>query len=503
MGWRRLRLGVVAAGCAVLLGGCVKWESVLVSQNAAGTDSGNDTSLGPSFSPDGSKVVFMSVASDLVATDTNGARDIFVRDLTAGTTTLVSVNAAGSDSASSWSADPVFSPDGSKIAFTSAGSDLGPTDLNGATDVYIRDLATGTTTLVSKTVGGDSANGASSRPVFSGDGNRIAFYSAASDLGPVDSNEEVDAYIADLRDSQATLVSANNTGTDSGNGPSGGGAYFDPRVTFSPDSTRIAFTSAASDLVATDTNGANDVFVRDLTTATTSLVSVNGTGTDSGNAYSVFPAFSPDSTKIAFTSTASDLGPTNPSISPDIYLRDLTSGVTNLVGADAPCSGNGVAEYPSFSPDGSLIAFSSRAHLAAPDTNTMCDVYLHNFTGATTELVSVNVGGTNGGDSHTYHPRFSPDGNMVALFSHATNLVRNDANNTESDIFVRDIGLDVTTIASAKAGGAGTANGFSSDPQFSPDSKQIAFTTAGSDLGATDTNSNLDIYVATATPLSP
>jgi Tol biopolymer transport system component len=501
---RRLGLLLAVTACVMLLGGCVEWSSVLVSQNAAGTDSGNDTSFGPSFSPDGSRIVFRSAASDLVATDTNGASDIFLRDLATGTTTLVSTNAAGSDSGNSWSSDPVFSPDGSKIVFTSAASDLGPGDLNGMADIYVRDLTTGATTFVSKTPTGGSGNGASTAPVLSADGNLVAFYSAASDLGPVDSNAAIDVYVADLHTGLASLVSVGVTGTDSGNGPSGGGAYHDPRVAFSPDSTRVAFTSTATDLVSVDSNGANDVFVRDLVTGVTSLVSVDATGTDSGDGYSVFPVFSPDSTRIAFTSAATDLGPVNPSTTQDIYIRDLTSGVTSLVGTAAPCStfDFGASEYPTFSPDGTAIAFSSRSSLAAPDSNDSCDSYLRDLTSSTTELLSINSDGTNGGNAWSYHPRFSPDGTMVAIFSYANNLVCADVDGGESDVFVRDVTVDVTTLVSASASGGCTAGGSSSDPNFSPDSKQIAFTSAASDLGATDTNSNLDIYVATATPPS-
>jgi Tol biopolymer transport system component len=364
--------------------------------------------------------------------------------------------------------------------------------------------------LISKAASGGSANGDSFAPVFSPDGTELAFYSTASDLGPTDTNNDTDIYVTDLHIGQTSLVSVNDTGTDSANAASGRDVigdtpFFDPKVTFSPDSTQIAFSSAASDLVPADSNGSTDVFVRDLASATTTLVSVNGSGTDSGNGYSVFPVFSPDGTKVAFTSAASDLGPTNSQATQDIYLRDLTTGVTEIVAPNAPCSvfDFGASEYPSISPDGTMIAFSSQGRLAAPDTNHACDVYVRPMTGQAPHLVSVNADGTNGGDQWSYHPLFSPDSKMVAIYSYATNLVRNDGNKTESDIFVRDLTVNVTTIASANAAHTGTANGSSSDPHFSPDSQKIAFTSAAHDIDTKDTSGDLNVYVATAMPLSP
>ena len=150
-------------------------------------------SRGRHVSPDGTKVAFVSVSSDFGPTDsprwTGNNDDLYVRDLTTGTTTLVSVNAAGTDSANGHSVTPVFSPDSTKIAFMSAGSDLGAVDTNDTFDIYLRDLTTGTTTLVSANgVGTAAGNSYSQNPVFSPDGSRIAFESAAEDLGTVDTN---------------------------------------------------------------------------------------------------------------------------------------------------------------------------------------------------------------------------------------------------------------------------------------------------------------------------
>jgi hypothetical protein len=116
--------------------------TTLVSVNSAGTDSGNGLSFFPAISADGRFVVFGSISSDLVATDTNGFGDVFVRDLQMGTTTLVSINNAGNDSGNSGSGFPVISADGRFVAFLSYASDLVATDTNGNSDVFVSSLNT-------------------------------------------------------------------------------------------------------------------------------------------------------------------------------------------------------------------------------------------------------------------------------------------------------------------------------------------------------------------------
>jgi Tol biopolymer transport system component len=254
----------------------------LISINSAGTDSGNGVSTaGICFlnqqcvSADGRFVVFGSLASDLVTTDTNGAQDVFVRDRLLGTTTLISVNSAGTDSGNAASRFPILSADGTRVAFFSTATDLvtTPTVTTVVENVYVRDLAGGTT----------------------------------------------------------TLVSVNSTATDGGDLSSPGGVTSGCALGpwFSADGNRVAFTSNATDLVATDTNGFADVFVRDLTLGTTTLVSVNSAGTDSGNFGSICPSISSDGSLVAFKSVALDLV-TTPTVTTfpveNLYVRDLTGG---------------------------------------------------------------------------------------------------------------------------------------------------------------------------------
>ena len=206
--------------------------------------------------PDGRFVLFSSGASDLGPTDTNGTTDAYVRDLPLGTTTLVSLNSAGTDSGNALSGAGAMTPDGRFVAFPSEASDLGPTDTNGTTDVYLRDLQLGTTTLVSvNSVGTDSGNNFSFSTHLTTNGRFLLFQSEASDLVPTDTNGARDVYLRDLQMGTTTLVSVNSAGTDSGNGPSFPGG---PSVA---EDGRAAFQSDAFDLVPTDTNGARDVFV--------------------------------------------------------------------------------------------------------------------------------------------------------------------------------------------------------------------------------------------------
>ena len=364
-------------------------EFTLVSPNGAGTSGGNGWSRGPVFSPDGTKVAFTSNASDLGPPDTNGATDVYVRDLVAGTTTLVSMNGDRNDSGNGMSLVPVFSPSGTEIAFLSMASDLGPTDTNGLGDLYVRDLVTGTTTLVTVNAAGTRAGNAGmgiDRPRFSGDGSRLAFASSASDLVAGDHNGQGDVFVRDLRAGTTTLASVAAGGTRSG----GNGGSSDPVL--SPDGTKVVFTSMASDLGPNDSPRANpdyddDIYVRDLAAGTTTLLSANAAGDDSGAAQSFGPVLSPDGTKVAFGSDAGDLGPTDTNGASDLYVHDLASGTTMLVSAAADggdtAAGSSYHGRPAFSPDSSRIAFESEASGFGPtDTNGSRDVYLAEVRGA-------------------------------------------------------------------------------------------------------------------------
>ena len=223
--------------------------------SVAGPGQADFGSTSPTFSPDGSKIAFQSDVR-LVVGDTFGSQDVFVRDLTTGVLTRVSVDAAGVPGNNS-SSGPKFSLDGSSIAFTSSASNLVAGDTNGASDIFIKDLATGTVTRVSVDGAGAQLNGGSGFSAFSSDGSKIGFSSSASNLVPGDTNGLSDAFIKDLATGAVTRVSVDAAGAQGNNISSG--------LRFSPDGSSIAFSSSASNLVPGDTNNASDVFLKDLT----------------------------------------------------------------------------------------------------------------------------------------------------------------------------------------------------------------------------------------------
>ena len=123
----------------------------LVMGDATGADSANGDSRLVAVSPDGTKVLFESWAADLGPADAGFDIDLYLRDLTTGTTSLVTVGADGTDvlDSGNWSIDTVVSPDWTKVAFGTVATNLGSTDTPGTWDVYVRDLVAGTTPLIS------------------------------------------------------------------------------------------------------------------------------------------------------------------------------------------------------------------------------------------------------------------------------------------------------------------------------------------------------------------
>ena len=359
--------------------------TTLVSVNRTGTDSGNSGTGSFDISANGRFVVFKSKASDLIAADTDGTWNIFVRDLVGGTTTLVSINRDGTASCNSGTGSFDISADGRFVVFESDASDLVDTDTNYDWDIYVRDLENGTTTLVSlNREGTDAGNSTSMEPQISADGRFVAFISMAGDLVAMDTNWNWNIYVRDLENGTTTLASVNHEGTASGSGNSGCdspiSAPFKHTRMISADGRFVVFESDANDLVATDTNRTWDIFVRDLVEGTTTLVSVNREGTDAGNYDSSYSEISADGRFVSFASEADDLVATDTNGERDVFVRDLVKGTTTLVsvnraGTDSCSDG---AFGPEISADGRRVAFmSSGSDLVAADTNGVSDVFVY------------------------------------------------------------------------------------------------------------------------------
>ena len=448
--------------------------------------------------PDGSTISVMEDLKnygfiDVMVTDDTAVDFYRLTVLTVDATELVSINATGTDSANGVSIRPSISADGRYVAFESTGTDLGPNDTNGYTDIYIRDLQTGTTRLVSvNATGNDGGNNYSGPTAVSGDGRYVTFASMADDLVPNDTNGRWDVYVRDLQNGTTTLVSVNSDGTNSGNRDSYSSSI-------SADGRYVAFESDAFDLGPTDTNNTSDVYVRDLQTGTTTLVSVNADGTDSGNLVSYLPVISADGRFVAFQGNANDLGPDDTNGASDVYVRDLQTGTTSLVSVNSTGndSGNDKSLQPSISADGRYVAFNSKASDLGPnDTNNTVDVYVRDLQEGITTIVSVNSAGTDGGNGMSFKPAISGDGRYLAFRSYADDLGPTDTNGVY-DIYVRDLQMGTTTLVSVNDTGNDSGNGDSAQPIISSNGNYIAFMSLAPDLEAIDTDSAADIFLYT------
>ncbi|MBY0260554.1 Hint domain-containing protein, partial [Methylobacterium sp.] len=400
---------------------------------------GNDISqmaaTGSQVSADGRYVVFTSTSSNLVAGDANGQQDVFVKDTLTGTVTLVSTDSTGVQGNNS-SNTPSISADGTHVAFQSTASNLVAGDTNNQQDIFVKDLVTGTTTRVSTDSTGVQVSGISSIASISADGTRVAFQSNASTLVAGDTNGTTDVFVKDLGTGTTTRVSTDSAGAQS--------AGTSINASISGDGTRVAFQSNASNLVTSDTNGSTDVFVKDLGTGTTTRVSTDSTGAQSTGGNSLAPSISADGTRVAFSSTASNLVAGDTNGQQDVFVKDLGTGTITRVSTDsAGAEGDGTSANSSISGDGTRVAFSSTAsNLVAGDTNGQQDVFVKDLgTGATTRVSTDSTGAQTTGGSGS--ASISGDGTRVAFQSNANNLVADDTNGS-TDVFEADVACYVT-----------------------------------------------------------
>jgi Tol biopolymer transport system component len=354
---------------------------LLMSVSPTG-EPGNGDSTHPSISDDGRTIAFLSTAANLVTPDPNGFdRDLYIRRVPANRTwpfgppeRLARIAAA---SQPSFSVQPDLSADGSVVAFVSADPSLVASDPNGSDpDVYVYD----NNSAVIERIGASHQE-----PALSSDGNLLAFVSSEA-LVVADTNEVDDAYLYDRTSGSYTLLSTSSSGAVAN--------HRTIDVAIAGRSNRVAFSSWATNLVAGDTNGRPDVFLRELATGTVERISVASDGTQA-NDRSIGPSLSDDGSRIAFETSASNLTDTdpNPAIDDvtaglDIYIHDLITGATNPAAADTTSTTGGDNTRAALAGDGQVVVWESSAPiidtdvLSGVDTNPGTDIFSQRLPGS-------------------------------------------------------------------------------------------------------------------------
>jgi Tol biopolymer transport system component len=502
----------------------------LVSRNTSNV-AGNGPSIEGALSADGRHVAFMSAASnlDLDVADTNGAYDVYVRDMETGITTRASVNHDGSQTIVGptpmvLASAPTISGDGRYVAFTTAAELRLIGDTNAFQDVFVRDRDSDRdgimdeldepddeyqvrTFRISRDIDGADADGNTMDPSLSFDGRFIAFMSTASDLvspprpGGIrhlylrdldtDGNGILEELTGELTGAFTSLESVSTSGLMANNGT-------DSRPRITPNARFVVFGSNATNLDVTspDTNGLLDIYVRDRQAIAVSVT------------VGAKPALSGDGRYLAFQSsealvTGDDNGAS------DVFVRNLNTGGAVRISVNSNGGqGNGGSLAAAISRNGRFVVFESDAsNFAVDDTNGVRDVFLRDRDadgdgvydepgGVSTVLISRSVGGAPG-NGLSRAPAISADGRFIAFASEATNLIFDDTNG-HRDIFLRDrqppLGVAPVTRVNLSSAGAQTSNGPSDSPRVSDDGTYVVFESNATNLVAGDNNSVGDIF---------
>jgi Tol biopolymer transport system component len=411
-----------------------------------------------SFSADARYIAFSDTGTGLLAGGyTNLYRGVFVRDQLNGTNVLASVDTNGLGGADNWSFDPAISGDGRYVAFTSAADNLVPNDTNQAQDVFVRDLQSGTTTLVSiNSSGTGPGNAASYSPVISTNGRCVLFLSQAGNLAsgtPIGTN----LFWRDLQLGTTHVINTASIGT-------AGSAY--PPAVMTPDGRFVAFLQG-------------NIRVWDSQSA--AVIYNNASG---GQIYGI----SPDGNRIAYYSGVT------------FTVTDRRLGSNWLIRASIPSHAG-----MQFSADSRYLVFATTNSLVANDLNRALDVYLFDCQTQSNQLISVSSNLVNAANGIADSPAISPDGRFIAYRSSAGNIIPGPTNGLPN-IYVYDRQTGTTSLVSPSAYGNSPANSRSLAPAFSADSQTLVFQSWSSDLTTQAFNQGpnlfaLKLYSSIATPV--
>jgi Tol biopolymer transport system component len=403
-----------------------------------------DVSGNSALNADGRFVVFHSFASNLVAGDTNGVQDVFLRDRAADTTERVSLASGGAEAdgpsgslgLGGWLVGRLdISDDGRFVAFMSHATNLVPGDINDASDIFVRDRQTGTTERISVASDETQATSSSNEMVaISGDGRFVAFDSFASNLVDDDTNF-LDVFLRDRQAGTTELVDI-STGGEQGNGMS-------RRADVSDDGRFVVYESFATNLVGGDGNDQSDIFLRDRQAGTTQRISTALGGGGDADGESGTPRISADGRFIAFLSEATNLVAGDTNNVEDVFVYDREAGTISRVNVDsagfeANSESVSAGGTIGISGDGRFVTFTSRAtNLVAGDTNDEPDIFLHDRQTGETRRISLTAAGGES-DNYSEEPAISGDGRVIGFDSGASNLVADDTNRLR-DVFVVDL----------------------------------------------------------------
>jgi WD40-like Beta Propeller Repeat len=381
----------------------------------------------PAVSQSALLVAFASRAINLVIGDTNDARDIFVRHRNNGSITRVTVSSSGVE-ANADSELPSIDSTGAYVVYGSFASNLVPGDTNSVRDVFLHHTPSATTTRISRSSGGVQGNGTSSDPAISGNGRYIAFTSTATNLVSGDTNNANDIFVGDRLTGAVSRVSVR---TDGGQGNDGS---FHPAISF--DGRYVAFSSRATNLVSSDTNGAQDVFVYDRQSATITRVSVRSNG-GQADGDSVDPSFARrgNAYVVGFNSTATNLVGNDTNGVGDVYVYTSQPRLTVRASVSGTGDqGNGSSSRATVS-DASIttgsqyVAFTSQANNLVPgDTNNESDIIRFDLATGQTCRFSVATGGDQGttGPNGASQPAIDRAGHRITYTADFANLVPGD-----------------------------------------------------------------------------
>jgi Tol biopolymer transport system component/lysophospholipase L1-like esterase len=396
-------------------------------------------------------------------------------------------SASDGDTGNQESADGAISDNGEYAVFTSRASDLGPDDENGLVDIYFRDLTNGATHLVTRGYDGTDSDGGSANPDISGDGRFVVFVSDANNLVPDDTHAGADLFVWD----GSTDAISRITGPE--------GRPVDGLWPVTDDAGDVAFVSGASNLVPSDANERDDVFLWNRALGRIERVSP-GNAPGQPDRTMGQPSISADGTVVAYSSLARDLVSGDTNGADDVFAWERQTNTTTRISTTS--SGdqlNAGSAGPVLSANGRFVAFESEADtLVAGDTNSVNDIFVLDRETESIRRVNISSGGAQA-NAVSNRPSISADGRFVAYTSAATNLSGEDAD-PWYDAFMWDGATGSTTLLSAAP--IGSSNGSSTPQQqsISADGSRVVFDSFASNLVEHDTNGTFDVMLWSRSP---